>query len=200
MGPDEKSRWNRKYSEGFHHSLEPEPFLLSAFQEFLAARPPGTALDVAGGAGRHALWLAQRGWRVRLVDISEAGVALARERAAQVLSPRPGTESLFEAEVMDLNSRADLGREQYDLIVVFFFLQRRLFPALIRALKPRGFLIYKTYTIERRSSSGGPANREYLLQPNELLRAFPSLRVLYYREDGSGKGVAELVAQKTAAG
>ncbi len=101
---------------------------------------------------------------------------------------------------MDLNVAPSLGREQYDLIVVFFYLQRQLFPALMDALKPGGFLIYKTYTIEKQSSGSGSANPEYLLQPNELLRAFQALRVFHYREPASGKAVAELVAQKSNLG
>lgn len=201
MQPDEKTRWDRKYKEGFRNTLEPAPFLVAAFEEFLAARPPGVALDVAGGSGRNALWLAQRGWRVRLIDISEAGVALARENAARVLSPRPGaaasTNLLFEAEVMDLNANPDLGDQRYDLIVVFFFLQRQLFPALIRGLRPDGFLIYQTHTMERLQSCVS-ANPEYLLQPNELLHAFEGMRILHYREPALGKAVAELVAQKAS--
>lgn len=201
MQPDEKTLWNRRYAEGSRDSLEPDPFLVYAYGEFLAARPPGMALDVAGGAGRHALWLAQRGWKVRLIDISEAGVALARKHAAEALSSQPSSrEPLFEAEVMDLNSAPDLGDSQYELVLVFFFLQRRLFPALIRALKPGGLLIYRTYTTEQQRSSGRPTNPEYLLRPNELLQAFQSLRLLHYRERALEKAVAELVAQKPGIG
>jgi 2-polyprenyl-3-methyl-5-hydroxy-6-metoxy-1,4-benzoquinol methylase len=196
MNIDEKSSWNKKYSEGSHTSLAPDPFLLSAYDEFLAGNRPGTALDVAGGVGRHAIWLAQRGWHVKLVDISEVGVKQAEENAKQT-----GTASLITAEVRDLNKRQDLGREQFDLVVVFFFLQRELFPALAAALKPGGILIYKTYTTEqqRLSTEGvksGPSHPMFLLQPNELLRAFSGLRVLHYHETISQKGVAELVARK----
>jgi len=43
----------------------PDPFC-SAYDEFLSGNPPGNALNVAGGVGRHAIWLAQRSWRVKL--------------------------------------------------------------------------------------------------------------------------------------
>jgi tellurite methyltransferase len=192
----ERDLWNRKYSEGSHRSLEPEPFLVKAFAEFLAATPPGAALDVAGGVGRHALWLAQRGWRVKLVDISDAGVALARENAARVLPSQPSTTPLFRAEVVDLNTTLDLGDEQYDLVIVFRYLQRELFPSLIRALRPNGFLIYQTYTTAQEKCGGGPTNPNYRLQPSELSQAFSSMRVLHYREVTAGTALAELVAQK----
>jgi tellurite methyltransferase len=222
MEQDEKTHWNLKYAEGSHTSAEPDPFLLSAYSEFLDGTKPGHALDVAGGVGRHALWLAERGWKVKLVDVSEVGVNLAREnfhlpqklhvkRGAQkpvleVAAEEPalrlaeGTASVFagqlETQIVDLSQVHDLGDEQYDLILVFFYLERPLFPALISALRPGGFLIYKTYTTESKRLGRGPSHPMYLLQPNELLRAFQSLRVLHYHETVKEKGIAELVAQK----
>jgi hypothetical protein len=67
---------------------------------------------------------------------------------------------------------------------------------LISALKPGGILIYKTYTIEQKNFAGGPSHPMFLLEPNELLNAFSSMRVLSYHETTQQKGVAELVAQK----
>jgi len=198
MVVDEKSLWNKKYREKSHSSLEPDPLLVSAYAEFLSGLSPGSALDVAGGVGRHALWLAQRGWRVTLLDVSEVGIELAKENVTRVLCPIK-KDSLVTTEVMDLNSSHDLGREQFDLVLVFFYLQRELFPALISALKPGGLLIYKTYTTEQQKFAGGrsesgPSHPMFLLQPNELLHAFQSLRILHYHE--TEKGVAELVGRK----
>lgn len=189
MPMDERTLWDKKYSEHSHSSLEPDPFLVSALGEFLGGRPSGIALDVAGGVGRHAIWLAQRGWRVKLLDISEVGIKQAEENAK-----RTGMANSISSEVRDLNVMQDLGREQYDLVVVFFFLQRNLFPALAAAIKPGGFLIYKTYTTEQQRFAAGPSHPMFLLEPNELLHAFPSLRVLHYHETTQEKGVAELVA------
>ena len=191
MAVDEKSLWDRKYTERSHSSLDPDPFLLTAYDEFLAGSAPGLALDVAGGIGRHSVWLAQRGWRVKLLDISEVGIKQAEENAKST-----GTAALISLEVCDLNLRQDLGQEQYDLILVFFFLQRELFPSLISALKPGGILIYKTYTTQQKNFAGGPSHPMFLLQPNELLHAFSSMRVLHHRETTQQKGVAELVARK----
>jgi len=61
MQLDEKARWNQRYSEGSHTSLEPDPLLVSAYDEFLTARPPRIRPGRCRGMGRHALWLAQRG-------------------------------------------------------------------------------------------------------------------------------------------
>jgi tellurite methyltransferase len=125
------------------------------------------------------------------MDISEIGVKQANENAKTT-----GTEASITTEIRDLNTMQDLGREQYDLVLVFFFLQRELFPALAEAVKPGGFLIYKTYTNEQQRFNGGPSHPVFLLQPNELLHAFSSLRVLHYHETVQQKGVAELVARK----
>lgn len=191
MELDEKASWNKKYSERSHSSLEPDPFLVGAHDEFLLGTTPGLALDVAGGVGRHSIWLAQRGWRVKLLDISEVGIKQAQENAQ-----RTGMKSSISTEIHDLNTMRDLGREQYDLVVVFFFLQRELFPALAAALKPGGLLIYKTYTTEQKNFPGGPSHPMFLLEPNELLHAFRSMRVLHYHETIQEKGVAELVVRK----
>ena len=191
MEIDEKILWNRKHSERSHSSLQPDPFLVSAYDEFLSGAPPGNVLDVAGGVGRHAIWLAERGWKVQLMDISDVGIQQAKENAKQA-----GVAESFVTEVRDLNGMQDFGREQYDLVLVFFFLQRELFPALISALKPGGHLIYKTYTHEQKRFSGGPSHPMFLLQPNELLHAFQSMQVLHYHETVQTKGVAELVARK----
>ncbi|HXB20906.1 MAG TPA: class I SAM-dependent methyltransferase [Candidatus Solibacter sp.] len=218
---DEKTLWNKKYAEGSHVSVAPDPFLLNAYAEFLAETTPGYALDVAGGVGRHSLWLTERGWKVKLVDVSEVGLTLARKNfqlahnltrgTQQPVSParariaRAGVEipsttsARLETQVMDLAQVHDLGQQQYDLILVFFYLQRSLFPALISALRPGGFLIYKTYTTESKRLGRGPSHPLYLLEPNELLHAFQALRVLHYHETLKEKGVAELVAQKPSA-
>src|SRR5258708_27172975 len=108
MTLDEKALWNRKYSEGPHTSLKPDPLLVSVYDEFLSVQPPGTALDVAGGAGRHALWLADRGWQVKLIDISEVGIEAARRNAANAnhagYSTTTALKGPVSAEVLDLNA------------------------------------------------------------------------------------------------
>ena len=208
MELDEKAAWNKRYSEGSHQSLEPDPLLVSAYDEFFAGKPPGSVLDIAGGVGRHSIWLAKQGWKAKLIDISEVGIALAERNASKALGP-VAKEFLIATEVADLNSVRELGHEEYDLVLVFYYLQRELFPALMAALKPGGLLIYKTYTTEQRritdetAKSGarksGPSHPMFLLEPNELLRAFSSLRILHYHETAAEKGVAELVGRKQLA-
>jgi SAM-dependent methyltransferase len=139
--------------------------------------------------GRHALWLARRGWRVTVVDASKVGLAEARRRARKA-----GVKLAIRR--MDLRT-GHLPRGRYDLMMVFFFLERKLFPALARALKPGGILIYKTYTrLQRKLNTGGPRDPRFLLKKGELRRALPGLQILSYREAVGEKAVAELAAQK----
>jgi tellurite methyltransferase len=192
----ERELWNDKFAAGSHASLAPDPFLLSAYEEFVRPllRRPGKALDVAGGVGRHALWVAKRNWKVTLVDVSDVGLELA-ERNSRRLHVK------IQTKVADLSTpkgRKRVANDQYDLILVFFYLERKLFPPLVRALKPGGILIYKTYTIDQLRFPGGPKHPLHLLKHNELLRAFRGLRVLHYRETVNDKGVAEFVGAKQA--
>ena len=93
---------------------------------------------------------------------------------------------------------ADLERGEYvppedsfELVTVFFYLHRELFPAIRAAIKPGGMIVYRTYTRDnpRRLQ---PA---HVLEPNELLAQFRDFRVLLYEESVS-KGIAAMLALK----
>src|SRR5688500_13000996 len=78
MSQLDRQKWNARYSEGSHAAKEPS-LLLTAAEGFLPRQ--GRALDVAGGAGRHAIWLAKRGLDVTLADVSEVALAIAQRRS-----------------------------------------------------------------------------------------------------------------------
>ena len=188
---EERQDWDRRYREGEHASFEPDPFLLSAYEDFIQPLFPkgGTALDIAGGMGRHAIWLAELRWKVTVVDISEVAFKKSKLKADE-------RDVKMNFLVRDLRS-FDPGEEKYDLVLVFFYLQRDLYPALVKALKPGGLLIYKTYTEEHKTRHARTVRHpEYYLQQNELLHTFLRLDVLHYRETVEEKGLAELVARK----
>ncbi|HWZ46520.1 MAG TPA: class I SAM-dependent methyltransferase [Candidatus Saccharimonadales bacterium] len=198
MSTDDQVRWNGKYTQNPQSWETADDFLEPAYVMVMEDSVPGRALDIAGGAGRHSVWLAQRGWQVTMLDISDAGVDLARKKAQAA-----GVE--IDARVADLSGGPmeapfgvpDLGGS-YGLIVVFFFLHRTLFPAILQALKPGGHLIYKTYTIDQLQFDQGPRDAEFLLQHGELLEAFRDTQVLQYREvvTAGEKAVVEMVARK----
>jgi SAM-dependent methyltransferase len=194
--------WDARFlAESYPAGTEPASIL----QQLLPLLPRGRALDVATGAGRNAVFLAANGWRVIAVDSSRAGLdraeALAQERgvevqrAAEHAFPSPPKHSgliLYEADL----ERTPLPVDQFELVLCIKYLQRSLFPAMARALRRGGVLVYETYTVEQVVFPHGPRNPEYLLRPGELSQAFPGLRVLFYREFCVGKGIATLLASR----
>ncbi len=73
------AHWDQRYAET-DRLWAPEPNATVA--DIVAEWPPGSALDLGAGEGRHAVWLARRGWRVTAVDFSAVGLARGREHAA----------------------------------------------------------------------------------------------------------------------
>ena len=180
--------WDARFRAGDHADSKPDPFLVSV-EGCLALLPPGAAaVDLACGAGRHAEWLARRGFAVTAVDFSAEALARTRARCAAVRCLQTDLES----------PDADLGRDAYDLVCGFFFLHRPLFPRLRDALRPNGLVIYKTYTTDQLRFPGRPRHPMHLLEPNELLRVFAGFRVLRYQEEWEGRGTAAITAQKPA--
>ena len=192
MEENARVEWDRRYREGSHASLTPDPFLLSAYEEFIAPAFPhgGHALDLAAGVGRHAIYLAERGWQVTLVDVSPQALALAQTEAkARGVSIACRAEDLTEWP---------LPASAFDLVLNLLYLERGLFAQIEHALKPGGILVFKTYTREQLRLGGGPTHPMHLLESNELLRAFSSLQILHYHESVRDKAVAELVARKVS--
>jgi ubiquinone/menaquinone biosynthesis C-methylase UbiE len=83
--------WDERYAENQQWSTGPNALVA----ELLGGLPPGDAVDLAAGEGRHALWLSELGWRVTAVDFSAVGLARGRRQ--------PGSErvSWVTADVLD---------------------------------------------------------------------------------------------------
>ncbi len=190
MKTDQK-RWDKKFGKkGFALGKNPNPFL----KKHIHLLPKGRALDIAAGEGRNAVFLAQQGFEVDAVDISEKGL-----KKAQKLAREKGVK--INTSFIDLD-QYPIGKEQYDLIANFYFLRRRLIPRIKKGLKKGGKVIFETYLLEHRTlGTGGPKQAKYFLKPNELLRLFKDFRILFYREGifkegGKKKAVASIIAEK----
>ena len=190
MKADQK-RWNERFGrKEFVLGKEPNPFL----KKHIHLLPKGKTLDMAAGEGRNAVFLAQKGFEVDAVDISEKGLKKARKLARE-----KGVK--INTFLVDLDQHP-IGKERYDLIVNFYFLRRRLIPRIKKGLKKGGKVIFETYLLEHRKlGTGGPKQAKYFLKPNELLGLFKDFRILFYREGifwegGRKKAVASLIAQK----
>ena len=74
--------------EGLPSLTVPDPFFVSSYERLVDRLFPnaGMALDLAAGLGRHALWLADRGWQVNAVDISEVAIGKLSQAAVNTIS------------------------------------------------------------------------------------------------------------------
>ena len=183
---DDRERWNRRYAEGFG-GRGPDPFLTS-----LDAMLPrsGTALDIAGGAGRNSFWLARRGLDVTLVDVSDVAVARAVAQADEA-----GVD--LRATVVDL-TRDPLPRGPWDLIVCIHYLQRDLFPVMAAALVPGGSLVCSIATVRNRERHERP-RPPFVLEEGELPGLVRGLEIVSFEEGWfADHHDARLVARRPA--
>lgn len=181
-------RWNARWAARTEVAA-PSPWLTSLGDVPRA----GAALDVAGGAGRNALWLAARGLSVTLVDISAAALALAAGEAHRRGVPL----ALVERDL----THAPPPPGPWDLIVMFHYLQRDLFPLLSSALSPGGRLIASIATVRNLERHPRPP-RPYLLDEGELPTLVPDLSVLLHEEGwlDDDRHEARIVAQRAVSG
>jgi tellurite methyltransferase len=209
------SEWDDKHrAAAANAAQEPAGFV----RELLPLLPRGPALDIACGTGRHTLLLAERQQPVTAVDGSSVALEILAQRARAASYPksghgpseirvnvprpyekRPSTIAVSQHGIRLVQTdleRATLPVNSFALILCVNYLQRSLFSQIARALVPGGMLLFETYTRAQLEFAGGPRNPGYLLEPGELRVAFPSLRLLFYRELRAGKGIASLIAQR----
>jgi len=168
-GSSPREHWNARYAEDTWPE-EPSPWLV-ANADLLT--PPGRALDIAGGTGRNAIWLAHRGWEVTIVDASDVGLRIATRNA--------------EARGLTLDVvHADLGVDPlpegpFDLALLFHYLDRALFPRIPAVLRPGGLLVGAIATVRNLERHPRPP-REHVLDEGELPGLLDGLELVRYEE------------------
>lgn len=190
MGRFDRDKWDERYRA---RRLEPRSPQASSWLDDIADALPrtGRALDVAGGAGRNGLWLARQGLDTTVADVSPVGLALAAERA--------------EAEGLRLHTlEVDLAEAPFpagpwDVIASFLYLQRALFPAMVDALSPGGWLVFLQPTVTNLERHAKPPQR-FLLEPGELAALLAPLPIEIVRLEetwhASGHHEARLLARR----
>ena len=161
--------WDERYAEQQQWSAEPNALIA----ELLSGMPPGDAVDLAAGEGRHALWLAGLGWRVTAVDFSDRG--LARGRAQQ------GADRVawVTADVTTWSAAP----ASLDLVLVaYLHLPEAETTALLTGavtwLRPGGRLLVLGHDVENLTAGvGGPQDRTILLDPEDVLASAAELPV-----------------------
>jgi tellurite methyltransferase len=157
--------WNQRYRN--REQLDNEPARLVV--DHAATLQPGRALDLACGAGRNAVWLAQRGWEVVALDGAEEAIRLVPEG--------------IDARVFDLERGQPLpfDDESFDLVLILFYLHRPLFAEAKRVLRRGGMIMVSALM------RGG-----FGVLPGELPRFFDDCEIRMVRETE----IAEIVAVK----
>ena len=167
--------WNSRFAApGYLFGTAPNGWLQAHAQVWT---PPARVLCVADGEGRNSVWLAARGLQVDAFDIAEAGVAKARQLAAD-----QGVHVHYS--VADCDSWA-WPEAAYDGVAAIFVqfadpaLRDRLFARMVRCLRPGGTLLLQGYTPRQLDyRTGGPPKLSHLYTEPMLREAFAALQII----------------------
>jgi len=182
--------WDERYKSGARRAEDldasPTPLLMESVEKLSA----GSALDLACGSGRNALWLAEHGWSVTAVDGSPVAIEILQSRASE-----RGIK--VNAKVADLEtSEYRIEPSSWNLIAICYYLQIDLFEPAKQGVAPGGILIAIVHITEP-----GEEPTAHRLRPGELKQYFEGWEILHYREgkpkDPAHQRVAaEIVARK----
>ena len=164
------SMWDQRYEAAeLVWSAEPNLFL----PPLIAALEPGTALDVACGEGRNAIWLARQGWEVTAVDFSPVGI----EKAWQLSDGDDVEWVVADATIYEPS-------KQFDLVVVFYLhvLPEDLAAVMATAsdaLMPGGTLFAVGHALRNLTDGhGGPQYPEILWDEGTLAPMVEDLDIM----------------------
>jgi SAM-dependent methyltransferase len=147
--------------------------------------PVGRALDVACGAGRNAILLAQTGYQVDAIDISRVGLNLGRREAEQ-----QGLSINWIEQDLDEPTQFDT---EYELIIVMWYVNNGLISRLCDCLAPGGYLLCVEHLITDMQVIG-PTSTNYRVAPGGLLAAVSGLDILLYEESIDLNSTGERIA------
>lgn len=181
--------WEERY-RSVEQPQQEQPTILLV--ETAANLVPGTAIDLACGAGRNALYLAEKGWKVTAVDGSTTAIEIVRQRAAE-------RGLALQTEVADLTGPSfNLPQDAFDLIVIAYYLQRDLLARVKTVVRPGGVVLAIAHTPE-----AGESWNYKRAAPGELRGFFSGWEILHdyegpSRDPAHHRPVAEIVARRTA--
>jgi tellurite methyltransferase len=186
--------WNKRYRlrERPAEDLDatPTPLLVETASAVAPGKAPKKALDLACGAGRNALWLAEHGWEVTAVDGAQAAIEILQSRASD-RSPK------INAIVANLEkSEFEIEPSHWDLVAMCYYLQRNLFEPAKRGVAPGGLLISIVHMTEPGEEDG-----PHRLRSGQLEQYFAGWEILHHYEGKPNdsayhRAVAEIVARR----
>jgi cyclopropane fatty-acyl-phospholipid synthase-like methyltransferase len=176
---DARAFWDERYATpDYVFGTEPNRFLVSQASRF---EPGMRVLDVAGGEGRNAVWLASLGCTVVGIDISP----LALDKAGRLAAAR-GLD--VDLRLADLRAW-DWAPAAFDAVVSIFIQfaapseRLRLFEGFKTTLRPGGVVVLQGYTPKQLEyRTGGPPQAAHMYTETLLRSAFADLDVLHLQE------------------
>jgi SAM-dependent methyltransferase len=189
VSKQDRDKWNQRYAEDSYGKTNP----VTLVSDWLPKIPVGRALDVASGAGRNAILLAQTGFEVDAIDISREGL----NRARQVAEEQGLSINWIEHDLDEPYPFEPI----YDLIVVMWYVDLGLVSRLCECLKPGGYLVCQEHLVTEQEAIG-PRGTNFRVAPGTLREAVLGLDVLLYEEsietipEGGQVASARLVARK----
>lgn len=187
MSEKDKQKWNEKYKQKLEKEEEKLPQPNERVTQFDKYFHGNDALDMACGLGANSIYLAQKGYRVTALDVSDVAIEYINKIAVD-----KGLSIQGKAEDLD---DVSLPQEEYDLIINTFYLDRELFIPMKKALKPKGYLFIETFYQVEENDPNPHMKKEYTLKSQELLDTFKEMEILYYHENQE-TGLVTLFAQK----
>jgi len=185
-----RERWNEVFRLGTQYNSKPNKLLMEA----ISSRTPGKALDVGMGQGRNAIALAEKGWSVTGIDISEVGVSKAMQAASE--------RGLKITGIIEDVDKFDFGKEQWDLMAFIYAGGREDVEKVKAALRPGGIVVVEMFHPEaaaKRPIGAGVVNKD------DWSKLYAGWKILKYEEpvDISDWGLEKtrlmrFVAQKPA--
>jgi SAM-dependent methyltransferase len=185
-----KTAWNQRYANSeLVWSAAPNIWVEQLTQDL----PPGTALDIAAGEGRNALWLAARGWHATAVDFSTVALQRVRSLAKEQLGDDAGALETLEADVETWVPQA----RSYDLVLVVYLQlpkQQRsaIMCAAAEAVAPGGTLLIVGHDLENLTSGhGGPQDAEVLYRPSDIVADIEPAQLVVLRAETAVRSLTD---------
>ncbi len=140
--PEALPRWDAEFWDERYSTSDAlwSGHVNAVVRDEVAGLPAGRALDVGCGEGGDALWLAEQGWQVLGIDVSQVALARAAARARET-----GLDALTSWEHRDLLAWTPPAAT-YDLVSVAFVHlagdnRREVYAGLAAAVVPGGTLV-----------------------------------------------------------